>query len=117
MWRINSARGTATADLLALADETLKEPLVLHHPSTPGVTRTLTADQIAGREELLEPFDPWTAVDEHEAVEAARQRRVADLDRLDVGVRRIVNPHVYHVSLSEGCWRLKNDVMARMAET
>ena len=114
VWRIHSARGTATVDLLALADETLGEPLVLHHPSTPGVTRTLTAGQVTGREELLEPFDPWTVVDEHEAVEAGRQRRNADLERLDVGVRRIVNPHVYHVSLSEGAWRLKHDVMARM---
>ncbi len=114
VWRIHGARGTATADLLALADETLDGPLVLHHPSAPGVSRTLTADQITGREELLEPFDPWTVVDEHDAVEAARLRRTADLERLDVGVRRIVNPHVYHVSLSEGSWRLKNDLMSRM---
>ncbi len=114
VWRIHSARGTATADLLALADETLDNPLVLHHPSTPGVIRTLQGDQIGSREELLQPFDPWTVVDEHEAVEAASRRRVDDLERLDVGVRRIVNPHVYHVSLSEGAWRLKHEVMARM---
>ncbi len=30
-----------------------------------------------------------------------RSRRIADLDRLDVGVRRLVNPHIYHVSLTE----------------
>ncbi len=114
VWRILSARGPATADLLAQADETLGDPLVLHHPSTPGVTRTLTADQIAGREELLQPFDPWVEIDDHEAVEAARQRRDADLARLDVGVRRIVNPHVYHVSLSEGSWRVKHEIMARV---
>ncbi len=112
VWRIHSARGPATADLLAQAGEILGDPLVLHHPSTPGVTRTLTANQIAGREELLEPFDPWAVVDDHEAVEAARKRRLDDIGRLDVGVRRIVNPHVYHVSLSEGSWQLKHEVMA-----
>ncbi|MDH3295930.1 MAG: nicotinate phosphoribosyltransferase, partial [Acidimicrobiia bacterium] len=114
IWRLYSARGPATADLLAQADEVLGDPLVLHHPATPGVTRTLTADKIGGREELLEPFDPWTPVDEREAIEAARKRRADDLARLDVGVRRIVNPHVYHVSLSAGSWRLKNEVMAKL---
>jgi nicotinate phosphoribosyltransferase len=114
VWRIYGARGPATADLLAQTDEVLGDPLVLHHPATPGVTRTLNADQISSREELLERFDPWTPVDDKAAIEAARQRRVDDLSRLHVGVRRIVNPHVYHVSLSEGSWRLKNKVMAKL---
>ena len=30
-----------------------------------------------------------------------RERRIADLETLDVGVRRLVNPHIYHVSLTE----------------
>ncbi len=34
-------------------------------------------------------------------LEGMRARRIADLERLDVGVRRLVNPHIYHVSLTE----------------
>lgn len=112
--RIYSQRGTATADLLAQVDEELADPLVLHHPSTEGVMRRLPAGRISGREELLDPFDPWVTVDEHQAVVEARQRRSEDLARLDVGVRRIINPHVYHVSLSAGSWQLKRSVMAEM---
>ncbi|MCH8876787.1 MAG: hypothetical protein IIA89_08170 [Chloroflexi bacterium] len=37
----------------------------------------------------------------------------ADIERLDAGVLRLVNPHVYHVSLSEELWRLKPDLIRR----
>jgi nicotinate phosphoribosyltransferase len=40
-------------------------------------------------------------------VRDARARRDADIRRLDPGVRRIVNPHRYHVSLSRPLWDLK----------
>jgi nicotinate phosphoribosyltransferase len=106
--RIYDDRGTATADLLALVDEDVGEPLVLHHPSDYSVSRTLTAEQRSGSEMLLEPAVPGMEhEDELGAIEAARARRRADLDRLDAGVRRIINPHVYHVSLSDEAIALK----------
>jgi nicotinate phosphoribosyltransferase len=40
-----------------------------------------------------------------------RARRQADVDRLDPGVKRFVNPHVYHVSLSERLWNRKQDLI------
>jgi nicotinate phosphoribosyltransferase len=40
-----------------------------------------------------------------------RARRRADLDRLDPGVRRLINPHVYHVSLTQALWDLKVDAV------
>jgi nicotinate phosphoribosyltransferase len=40
-------------------------------------------------------------------VEAARERRIADLERLDTGVRRLVNPHTYHVSVTRPLLDLK----------
>ena len=33
------------------------------------------------------------------------------MDRLDPGVKRFVNPHVYHVSLSERLWATKRDLI------
>jgi len=36
-----------------------------------------------------------------------RKRRVSDLDRLDPGVKRLVNPHVYHVSVTRRLADLK----------
>ncbi len=41
-------------------------------------------------------------------------RRVADLERLDPGVKRLMNPHLYHVSLSRELWDHKHDLVARL---
>jgi nicotinate phosphoribosyltransferase len=107
LWRIYDERGTATADLLALEHEEPAAPLVLRHPSVPEMRRTLGSDRVSEVEPLLEPAwqEGRPLVDGD--IGAARSRRRADLERLDPGVRRLVNPHVYHVSLSEELWRLK----------
>ena len=34
-------------------------------------------------------------------------QRVGDVERLDPGVKRIMNPHTYHVSLTQRLWDLK----------
>jgi nicotinate phosphoribosyltransferase len=111
VWRVYDERKLATADVLALDSETLTPPLQVHHPSEPGVSRTL--ERLSDVEPLLEQVDLHDDIDEHEVIEAARTRRRADLDRLDEGVRRLVNPHVYHVSLTTQLWRLKEELVAR----
>ncbi len=112
--RVYDERGSATADVMCQRGEELVPPLFLHHPTEPGVARTLEAGGISSLESLLVEVDPQAVVDEREAVEEARERRVADLDRLDPGVRRLVNPHVYHVSLSQESHDLKQSVLAGM---
>jgi nicotinate phosphoribosyltransferase len=44
-------------------------------------------------------------------IEEMRRRRVEDVERLDPGVRRIMYPHIYHVSLSERLWNLKQELI------
>jgi nicotinate phosphoribosyltransferase len=112
--RVYDQRGSATADVLAQAGEDLKGALDLYHPTEPATSRHLPAERISGIEALLEPVDLGARVDEREAVEKARERRRADLDRLDTGVRRLVNPHVYHVSLSRESFQLKQRVIEEM---
>ena len=53
---------------------------------------------------------------EPESMQAIRERRQADLDRLDPGVRRLINPHVYHVSLTTELWQLKRRLVAETRE-
>ena len=36
-----------------------------------------------------------------------REQRKDDMANLHPGVRRIMNPHRYHVSLTQGLWDLK----------
>jgi nicotinate phosphoribosyltransferase len=51
-------------------------------------------------------------VDDPAAVGEARKRRIADLERLDPGVKRLVNPHVYHVSVTRRLADLKAKLIA-----
>ena len=50
------------------------------------------------------------------SIEELRERRQADLERLDPGVRRIVNPHIYHVSLTQRLWNLKQELIQSAKE-
>jgi nicotinate phosphoribosyltransferase len=47
-------------------------------------------------------------------LEEMRQRRLDDLERLDPGVRRLVNPHIYHVSLTADMKRLQTDLIEQL---
>jgi nicotinate phosphoribosyltransferase len=39
-----------------------------------------------------------------------------DLAHLDEGVKRIINPHGYHVSLTQDLWELKQNLVARYSQ-
>jgi nicotinate phosphoribosyltransferase len=45
-----------------------------------------------------------------------RERRRADIERLDPGVKRLINPHIYHVSLTEELWKLKQSLIASFVD-
>ncbi len=117
LWRVYDARRAATADVVSLAEEMIGpgKELRLHHASRAGIERTLAADDVAEVEELLDPVwrDGRSLVDgAGRSVEAARERRAHDLDRLDPGVRRLINPHVYHVSMTDAMKRLRDELIA-----
>ncbi|NTU81826.1 MAG: nicotinate phosphoribosyltransferase [Chloroflexales bacterium] len=116
-WRIYDARGFATADLITLEDEdpAQAERLTLRHPDDYSRHRTFERASIAGIEPLLvEVLREGRMLIEQPSLEAMRERRLRDVERLDAGVRRIVNPHIYHVSLSERLWDLKQDLLAQL---
>lgn len=111
LWRLYDRRGKATADLLALSDERpqANRPLLLRHPSEPTTYRRLAPSAL---EPLLETvFAEGQRRDATPSVTELRARGQADLERLDAGVKRLLNPHIYHVSLSEKLWKLKQDVV------
>lgn len=116
LWRLYDVRGKATADLVTLAHE---EPahapeLALRHPFDHTARRTLRPADLSGVEPLLEPVaGPGRARPEPEDLAVPRARRAADVAALDAGVRRLINAHVYHVSLSEELWRLKEGLVTR----
>lgn len=114
VWRLHDRRGRAVADLLALEGENpgAMERLVLRHPNEPNERRSVGQDELADLEPLLvEVLHEGERVGEPATIDEMRERRDRDLERLDPGVRRIVNPHVYHVSLSQRLWELKKSLV------
>ncbi|WP_040492772.1 nicotinate phosphoribosyltransferase [Ilumatobacter nonamiensis] len=111
VWRLYDRRGSAVVDLIGLADEEPfpTESIVVHDPSRTDVSQTLRRSDIAEIEELLDVVGPSAA---SATIGELAGRCSADIVRLDVGVRRLVNPHRYHVSITDRLHRLRADVIA-----
>lgn len=119
VWRVYDSRGSATADLLSLQDEDPQQAprLKLRHPSEPSLRRSLRREQIAEIEPLqVEAWKDGKPILASDPIEQIRARRDKDLERLDSGVKRLVNPHFYHVSLSDKLWRMKQDLISSVSD-
>jgi nicotinate phosphoribosyltransferase len=111
IWRVYDQRGLATADVVSGGDETLRpgDSIHVHHPHRSGVTRVITSSDTAAVEKLL--VTVHSGGKRHDGfpdLEELRRRRIADLERLDVGVRRLINPHRYHVSVTDSVKEMQN---------
>ena len=118
-WRIYDERGNATMDLLGLDNEDplQMERIVAHHPSDHTKARTLDRARISNVEPLMvDVLQEGKLVYDLPSIELMRAQRITDVERLDPGVRRLLNPHVYHVSLTERLWTLKQELIESMRE-
>lgn len=117
VFRVYDHRGLATADLLAVFDEEVRDdqPLVLRHPSDPTKRRLLRPGEFT-LEPLLEEVYRGKRLFDPLPVAVLQERRQKDVERLDPGVRRLVNPHVYHVSLSERLFALKQELVTHLGQ-
>ena len=114
VWRLYDERGKAAADLLCLAGEDPREmdEIVLRHPTEATKRRTFARSRLTECEPLLlDVLKDGKPVGEFPTLDEIRRRRDADTARLDPGVRRLINPHIYHVSLSQRLWELKQSLI------
>lgn len=107
--RLYDERGLATADVLALVDEpTTPDVWELRHPFR-DARRDLPADAVSEVEDLhVDVFVDGARLVGDEPIDELAGRRRADLECLDPGVRRIVNPHRYHVSYTRRLHELRD---------
>ena len=114
VWRVYDKRGNSTADLLSLDDEDPRQEaeLMLRHPSEAQSFRRLEAHEISQIEPLLvDIIVDGKVVYDRPSIEEMRASRDRDLERLDSGVKRIMYPHIYHVSLTQRLWDLKQQLI------
>ena len=115
VWRLYDKRGMATVDLMCLEDEDprTQEWITLRHPSDHTKFRTLRTSEVSRMEPLLvDVMREGKLVNPLPAIEEMRELRRRDIDKLDSGVRRLINPHTYHVSLSNTLWEMKQQLIA-----
>jgi nicotinate phosphoribosyltransferase len=119
VWRLYDDRSMATADLICLADENPQKQgsILLHHPWDEKKRRTLDRKSCSSEEPLLVSILEEGALVYHlPDLEEIRRIRDRDTERLDSGVRRLIVPHRYHVSLSEKLWKLKQQLINGIEE-
>jgi nicotinate phosphoribosyltransferase len=119
VWRLYDDRGNATADLIGLESDVPdgESTITLRHPTEPGQFRQIPGSGISHIESLLVPIlDGGRQVYEFPTISEIRAQRDADLQRLDPGVKRILNPHIYHVSLTQQLWDLKQQLIESTIE-
>ncbi|MCC7128966.1 MAG: nicotinate phosphoribosyltransferase [Anaerolineae bacterium] len=119
VWRVYDNRGNATADLISLDEEdfSAEDQVVLRHPYEYSKMRTLNRSEISEIEPLLvEVLREGQLVYDLPDLEQIRLTRNLDIERLDPGVKRIMNPHIYHVSLSNKLLSLKQTLIDEARE-
>ncbi|MCB0210735.1 MAG: nicotinate phosphoribosyltransferase [Anaerolineae bacterium] len=114
IWRLYDRRGLATVDLMSLEDEDpcTMDNFTIFHPADHSKSRQIVQANISEIEPLLiTALDEGRPVYESPPIEVMRDQRRRDLARLDPGVKRIINPHRYHVSLTQPLWDLKQNLI------
>jgi nicotinate phosphoribosyltransferase len=113
VWRVRDNQGTAIADVLGLEDGpdgkdsfTKKKNYVFWHPAADyrHFYHTLEGDA----EGLLKlRLDAGKPVGEAPSLEEIRKHMKADLESFDDSHKRLLNPHIYKVSISSALRQLK----------
>jgi nicotinate phosphoribosyltransferase len=120
LWRLYDQNNKATADLITLEDEEIpagwlnktQGKIMLHHSWDHTKTRILQTSDCKEIEQLqVDVIKDGKIVYDFPSIEEMRKKRDSDLERLDPGVKRLINPHLYHVSISQKLWELKQELI------
>lgn len=114
IWRVYDERGKAVADVMSTNEEDLcnQAEIQLRHPTDQTKYRTLKCAALSRVERLLEPvMADGQVVYSLPTLQDIRDLRRSDTDRLYPGVTRLMNPHHYHVSLTEKLWQMKQSLV------
>jgi nicotinate phosphoribosyltransferase len=111
VWRLYHDDGSAKADVLALDGERVEpgKATIYFHPANDYQSFSFSA--AAARPLLTVKMRDGARVAREEPLPAIKSRVQGGLEELDRTYRRILNPHVYKVSLTEGLRGLKQELL------
>ena len=101
--------GKAFADLIALKGEKLVKPLTLTHETERWKKTTL--EDYDSKELLVKVFEGGKLVYNVPTIKESSQYRHDELARFWDEYKRLVNPHIYKVDLSDGLYELKQRML------
>ena len=91
------------------------DSIKLHHPTEKDIFRVLKRDQISRIELLHENIMKEGVRTGHSpSIDEMRAVRNEDIKSLENGIRLLVDPQVYHVSLSDKLWNIKNKMTEKI---
>ncbi|UTC74975.1 nicotinate phosphoribosyltransferase [Treponema sp. OMZ 792] len=111
VWRLYNSDGTFKADVLSLENEKIEEGVeqTFYHPANDYQNFTFTP---AKAEALLEKrIENGKAVGKVPSLKEIKTYAEKQLDSLDYTSKRLLNPHIYKVSLSEKMRDLKQQLI------
>ena len=112
VYRFYGGDGAPLADLIALDDESFRlgEARTFYHPAID--YRKFRLETYADFEALLRPvMRDGRRVEDSPSLEGIRRRTLESLDSLDETYTRIINPHVYKVSISARLKEVKQNLI------
>ncbi len=118
VWRVYDKTGKATVDLITLSDENPgnEEIIPVHNPIDRTKKRVLRKSNISKIEPLLnEIIKDGKLVYNFPSIEELRRLREKDIENLDSGIKRLILPHPYHVSLSQKLWDVKQNLIESLS--
>lgn len=117
VWRLYDEEGYAKADILALDHEDISvgNEMTFYHPSidyrefsfTPNAVELLLKKRVENGKRIGKNLDPVATLQQ------SRKTMLTQLDTFHKTYKRLLNPHIYKVSISEDLKNLKMDHIKR----
>jgi nicotinate phosphoribosyltransferase len=113
VWRLYDQRGTAVVDLIGLHDEEPfpSDTITVHDPYRAGVNQVIHREHISRVEQLRDIVLSDAIQPVRPSIDVLAERCADDIEVLDAGVRRLVNPHRYHVSVTDRLHELRRQLV------
>ncbi|MBD3377657.1 nicotinate phosphoribosyltransferase [candidate division KSB1 bacterium] len=114
VWRLYDQKHRAIADVIGMHDENpqKEDEMDLHHPYDANKKRIVKTRDLKTIESLLQTVYKQGMSDyDWPVLSDMREKLKSDVERLYPGVRRLIQPHRYHVSLTRRMFQTKEHLI------